>query len=228
MESSHSSNPKVFDGCNYYFMYKINNEWKCVINTPFVLNYDGNYLSGQYLSSSWFKSEIEINSDLHIIIIKLPRRDSNICPEEVVTIEMLKSRLIEFENIAISVDYNELEFVVAHKFYDENRINELCFHLQSKIEKEDNISSLLEIASYSEYDSVNDEISLKFEILYEDNNVNSDVPNFTNNTITNELTNIQRPQLIRSDNSWNLYVKNTNNNTYKYYIVNPIFKIKIN
>ena len=121
MESSHSSNPKVFDGCNYYFMYKINNEWKCVINTPFVLNYDGNYLSGQYLSSSWFKSEIEINSDLHIIIIKLPRRDTTICPEEVTTIEILKKRLIEFENIAVSVDYNDMQITIYFYFALEPR-----------------------------------------------------------------------------------------------------------
>tara|TARA_Y100000589_G_C27174751_1_gene638236 strand:- start:1513 stop:2193 length:681 start_codon:yes stop_codon:yes gene_type:complete len=225
MDRFDTNNPKIFDGCNYYLMYKINDEWKCVINTPFVLNYDGNYLYGQYLSSLWFKSEIETNSEMHIIIIKLPRRDSTICPQEIVTIEMLKNRLVEYENVAVNIDYNELEFVVAYKYYDVKRINEVCCHLKSKIENEDNISSLLETASYSEYDSVNDELSLKYEILYEDNSFNSEISDVTNNIIANEVTNIERPQLIRSDNSWNLYIKNKNN--YKYFITSPVFKIKI-
>ena len=43
MDRFDTNNPKIFDGCNYYLMYKINDEWKCLIKTPFVLNYDRNY-----------------------------------------------------------------------------------------------------------------------------------------------------------------------------------------
>jgi len=227
MERFNSNNPKVFDGCNYYLMYRINNkEWKC-LDKQFVMSYDGHYLSGQYLSSSWFKQEIKDNDILDILVIKLPYRESNICPEERLTIDMLRERLFEYENNTIyNIDYCGLDFVVAYRHYKSEYLNNAYDRIKEKIvDNQNRISPLLEIAGYSENEYINDSITLKYEIICED--INS-IDNILNNSVI-ENTTIEQPQLTRSDNSWNRYsIDEIENASYKKYITTPNFKIAVN
>tara|TARA_Y100000996_G_scaffold369507_1_gene316527 strand:- start:14831 stop:15523 length:693 start_codon:yes stop_codon:yes gene_type:complete len=227
MERFNSNNPKVFDGCNYYLMYRINNnDWECIFK-PFVMSYDGEHLSGQYLSSSWFKQEIKENYKLDILVIKLPRRDSNFCPEEHLTIDMLRERLIEYENNTIyNMDYCDLDFVVAYRNCKPEYLNNVYDRIKENIVDNDNkISPLLEMAGYTENKTENNFISLKYEIICEDINWNENI--LYNSIITNTTT-LDQPQLTRSDNSWNRYsvdeIENANEK-YKKYITTPNFKI---
>ena len=233
MERFNSNNPKVFDGCNYYLMYRINdNKWNCIFKS-FVMSYDGEHLSGQYLSSTWFKEEIKNNNSLDILIIKLPRRDSSICPEEHLTIDMIRERLIEYENDTIyNIDYCELEFVVAYRHCNSKYLNNVYDKIKEKIvDNENRISPLLEMACYIENETENDFISLKYEIIHEEENVYNNILNnsiMANNSIITNTT-INQPELTRSDNSWNRYSINKNENeNYKYYITTPNFKIVVN
>lgn len=226
MERFDSNNPKVFDGCNYYLMYRINNnEWKCIFK-PFVMSYDGDNLSGQYLSSSWFKEEIKDNNSLNILIIKLPRRDSTICPEEHLTLHMLRERLFEYENNTIyNVDYCDLDFVIAYRDCSSEYVNSVYGRIKEKmVDDGPKISPLLELASRSEYDSINEIICLKYEIIYDEVNTNDNIANLS--TVVN--TTINQPQLTRSDNSWNRYsTDEIQYENYKYYITTPKFKILV-
>lgn len=232
MERFNSNNPKVFDGCNYYLMYRINNnDWECIFK-PFVMSYDGHYLSGQYLSSSWFKQEIKENSTLDILVIKLPRRDSNFCPEEHLTIDMLRVRLFEYENNTIyNIDYCDLEFVVAYRHCKSEYLNNVYGRIKEKIvDNENRISPLLEIACYTENASENNFISLKYEIICEDVNSNEYIlyNSIIENNSINTNTTLDQPQLTRSDNSWNRYSIDDiekANEKYKKYITTPNFKI---
>ena len=238
MERFNSNNPKVFDGCNYYLMYRINNnDWECIFK-PFVMSYDGHYLSGQYLSSSWFKQEIKENSTLDILVIKLPRRDSNFCPEEHLTIDMLRERLIEYENNTIyNMDYCDLDFVVAYRHCESEYLNNMYDRIKENIvDNENRISPLLEMACYTENETENNFISLKYEIVCEHinwndnsmsvyNSMSADNSMSTDNSLS-AYTNIEQPQLIRSDNYENRFsIHKIQNEDYKYYITTPNFKI---
>ena len=225
MERFNRNNPKVFDGCNYYFMYRINNnEWNCVFK-PFVMSYDDHNLSGQYLSSTWFKQQIKENYTLDILVIKLPRRDSNFCPEEHLTIDMLRERLIEYENNTIyNINYCDLDFVVAYRHCKPEYLNNVYDRIKEKIvDTHNGISPLLEMACYSHCESITYSIYLNYEIICEHKNAFDDMVN--NSIMTN--TTIEQPELIRSDNSWNRYsLDGIENENYKYYITTPNFKIQ--
>ena len=179
MERFNSINPKVFDGCNYYLVYRINNnEWKCEFK-PYVMSYDGHHLSGQYLSSTWFKRQIKENYTLDILVIKLPVRESSFCPEERLTIDMLREALLEYENNTIyNIDYCDLDFVVAYRHCNPEYLNNVYDRIKEKlVDNENIISPLLEMSCYSEYEDINISISLKYEIICEDIYSNDNILN---------------------------------------------------
>jgi len=154
MDINENNNPKVFDGCNYYLMYKIDtSEWICVLNNSFVLSIDNNVINGQFLSSLWFKQEICENISMSVIIIKLPKSSSVLYQEQLM--HMIKTKIFDYENNnGDNINYNDLEFVVAYKYYNNNNIKNMCNKLKTKINDDYMLrSSLSDSINYSDYDS---------------------------------------------------------------------------
>ena len=225
MDINENNNPKVFDGCNYYLMYKIDNsDWMCVLNNSFVLSNDNNVLNGQFLSSLWFKQEICENISMSVIIIKLPKSSSVIYQEQL--IHMIKTKIFDYEiNNRDNINYNDLEFVVAYKYYNNNTIKNMCNKLKTKINDDYLLrSSLSDTINYSDYDSKNDNISLKFEIQYGEFDKKGDLWL----RCEDNANSIEPAQLVRCNNSWSSY-KNSKESVenYKYFITCPIFSINV-
>lgn len=223
MDINENNNPKVFDGCNYYLMYKIdNNDWICVLNNSFVLSNDNNVLNGQFLSSLWFKHEICEKISMSVIIIKLPKSSSVLYQEQLM--HMIKTKIFDYENNnGNNINYNELEFVVAYKYYNNNTIKNMCNKLKTKINDDHLLrSSLSDTINYSDYDSKDDNISLKFEIQY---------GRFDNNNTSyyqDNINPIKPTKLVRCNNSWSQQNKNTESiESYQYFITCPIFSINV-
>ena len=224
MDINENNNPKVFNGCNYYLMYKIDNkDWICVLNNSFVLSNNNNVINGQFLSSLWFKKEICENISMTVIIIKLPKNSSVIYQEQL--LDMIKKKMFDYESInGDNINYNDLDFVVACKYYNNNNIKNMCNKLKTKINDDYLLrSSLSDTINYSDYDSTNDNISLKFEIHYCGFNNNNNNTSYENNAIF-----IKPSQLVRCNNSWCLRNKTTESiESYRYFITCPMFSINV-
>tara|TARA_B110000483_G_scaffold240497_1_gene321246 strand:+ start:19208 stop:19879 length:672 start_codon:yes stop_codon:yes gene_type:complete len=223
MDINHNDNPKVFNGYNYYLMYKIDNAyWRCVLNNSFVLSNDNNVLTGQFLSSLWFKTEIYENISMNVIIIKLPKNSSIIYQEQL--LRVIKTKIFDYEtNNGDNINYNDLEFVVAYKYYNNNNIKNICDKLKTKItDVYLQRQSLSDTINYSDYDSTNDNISLKFEIQF------GCIDNKNDECCEDITYAIKPPHLVRCNNSWSSYKKNTKGvEGYRYFITCPIFSINV-
>tara|TARA_B100000902_G_scaffold384216_1_gene424091 strand:+ start:812 stop:1381 length:570 start_codon:yes stop_codon:yes gene_type:complete len=115
---------------NYYFMYRINKyEWKHLLERPFLINIHNNsdIIFGQFITSNWFKSFINLTDNIEVMVIKLPKKRNKIHPENNITIDMILYYLIH------EVNYQDLAFVVMYYKYDNNYIQKLCNNLNSEL-----------------------------------------------------------------------------------------------
>lgn len=111
------SNNMEYADCGFYFMYRSNKQakWVLFLNRPFLLNISNEFISGQFISSNWFKKRMKDTDDPDFIVLRLPKRDNCIHPRESITVEMIVTRLNEAE---LNNDpFTNLTFVVLHKHY---------------------------------------------------------------------------------------------------------------
>ena len=160
---------------------------------------------------------------MSVIIIKLPKSSSVLYQEQLM--HMIKTKIFDYENNnGNNINYNDLEFVVAYKYYNNNNIKNMCNKLKTKINDDYMLrSSLSDTINYSDYDSKNDNISLKFEIQYGRFDNNNNTTYYQDNTKP-----IKPAKLVRCNNSWSQQNKNTESiESYQYFITCPIFSINV-
>ena len=220
---------RVHGGCNYYLMCRISNgEWVSFLNKAFVLHSNNGKLHGQFLSSSWFKKQIQYNESLDVIIVRLPHRDSTFNPDITITADMLSQRLTEYETHNLCseyVNYEELDFVAIHKHYRCDTIKYTCNMINER-NSGDNRTSVTDESIFGTHGESN--INMTFEMLNEmDSFVNLNIIDNSNIDTLNECLDI--PRLSRNDGSWNIYrnsFSDTNNDPV-YYITCPQFTLNI-
>ena len=220
---------RVHGGCNYYLMCRISNgEWVSFLNKAFVLHSNNGKLHGQFLSSSWFKKQIQYNESLDVLVIRLPRSDSTFHPDIMITADMLSRRLTEYEThnqCSESVNYEELDFVAIHKHYRCDTIKYTCNMINER-NSGDNRTSVTDESIFGTHGESN--INMTFEMLNEmDSFVNLNIIDNSNIDTLNECLDI--PRLSRNDGSWNIYrnsISDTNNDPV-YYITCPQFTLNI-
>jgi hypothetical protein len=247
MASIISSNT-IYESCNYYIMYRINkSNWTCILDKPFVLNsYEGK-LYGQFLSSSWFKKQIQSDDIIDLLIIRLPRRDSAIYPNEQITSDIIIKRITEFDNHNQNtsyINYEMLDFVVIHKYYRSDSTKYICNNLKEKLKDNEKRDAIRDYELFGT--PIFSSIDITFEIVddKDDNNnlvnlntvnlntVNLNTVNLNTvnlNTVNlntaNDIMNI--PQLIRNDGSWNTHRNSYSQANEKYFITCPQFTLNI-
>lgn len=220
---------RVHDGCNYYLMCRISNgEWVSFLNKAFVLHSNNGKLHGQFLSSSWFKKQIQYNESLDVLIVRLPHRDSTFHPDITITADMLSQRLTEYERdnrCTEYVNYEELDFVAIHKHYRCDTIKYTCNMINER-NSGDNRNTVTYESIFGTHGESN--INMTFEMLNEmDSLVNVNIIDNSNIDTLNECLDI--PRLSRNDGSWNIYrnsFSDTNNDPV-YYITCPHFTLII-
>ena len=220
---------RVHGGCNYYLMCRISNgEWVSFLNKAFVLHTNNGKLHGQFLSSSWFKKQIQYNESLDVIIVRLPHRDSTFHPDITITADMLSQRLTEYETHNLCseyVNYEELDFVAIHKHYRCDTIKYTC-NMISERNSGDNRNTVTDESIFGTHCESN--INMTFEMLNEmDSLVNLNIIDNSNIDTLNECLDI--PRLSRNDGSWNIYRNSFSdtNNEPVYYITCPQFTLII-
>jgi hypothetical protein len=229
MTSMVTNTNRVHGGCNYYLMCRISNgEWVSFLNKAFVLHSNNGKLHGQFLSSSWFKKQIQYNESLDVLVIRLPRSDSTFHPDIMITADMLSRRLTEYEThnqCSESVNYEELDFVAIHKHYRCDTIKYTCNMINER-NSGDNRTSVTDESIFGTHGESN--INMTFEMLNEmDSFVNLNIIDNSNIDTLNECLDI--PRLSRNDGSWNIYrnsISDTNNDPV-YYITCPQFTLNI-
>lgn len=229
MTSIVTNTNRVHGGCNYYLMCRISNgEWVSFLNKAFVLHSNNGKLHGQFLSSSWFKKQIQYNESLDVLVIRLPRSDSTFHPDIMITADMLSRRLTEYEThnqCSESVNYEELDFVAIHKHYRCDTIKYTCNMINER-NSGDNRTSVTDESIFGTHGESN--INMTFEMLNEmDSFVNLNIIDNSNIDTLNECLDI--PRLSRNDGSWNIYrnsFSDTNNDPV-YYITCPQFTLNI-
>ena len=218
---------RVHGGCNYYLMCRISNgEWVSFLNKAFVLHSNNGKLHGQFLSSSWFKKQIQYNEPLDVLIVRLPRRDSTFHPDIMITADMLSQRLTECERHnrrTQYVNYEELDFVAIHKHYPCDTIKYTCNMINER-NSGDNRNTVTDESIFGTPQKSN--INMTFEMLNEmDSIVNLNILDNSNTIIEG----LDIPHLSRNDGSWNTYrnsFSDTNNDPV-YYITCPQFTLNI-
>ena len=215
---------RVHDGCNYYLMCRISNgEWVSFLNKAFVLHSKNGKLHGQFLSSSWFKKQIQYNETLDVLVVRLPRRDSTFHPDIMITADMLSQRLTEYatHNLCTEyVNYEGLDFVVIHKHYHSDTIKYTCNMINER-NSWDNRNTVTDESIFGTPNGSN--INMTFEML--DSLVNLNILDTTIDL--NEGLDI--PRLSRNNGSWNTYRNSCSdtNNDPVYYITCPQFTLNI-
>jgi hypothetical protein len=220
---------RVHDGCNYYLMCRISNdEWVSFLNKAFVLHSNNGKLHGQFLSSSWFKKQIQCNDTLDVLVVRLPRRDSTFHPDIMITADMLSQRLTEYEtnNLCCErLNYEDLDFVAIHKHYRCDTIKYTC-NMISERKSGNNINNVTDESIFGTHNGSN--INMTFEMLNEiDSFVNLNILDNSDSDTLNESLDI--PRLCRNDGSWNIYRNSFSdtNNDHVYYITCPQFTLNI-
>lgn len=109
----------------YYFAFKTeNNNW-IICNRTFAIS-DCNIVSGQFLSSGWFKHLMsDLDKGYELIILKI----NNISK---------KTMLNKLNNKQICNNYNNIPEVLIHCRVNMNDINECKKHLLANLNKSDN------------------------------------------------------------------------------------------
>ena len=106
----------VFQGCSFFLIWRRNNgKWICNLHRPFLLHLESGCISGQFISTAWFKQQINEEDTLDLIVLRLPRRDATIHPDEHITQALIVERLVNAELSQVS--FTQLDFVVLHKRY---------------------------------------------------------------------------------------------------------------
>jgi hypothetical protein len=218
MAAIETSAKNVYDGCNYYLMCKIKgNDWDCIINKSFILHTNDGKLYGQFLSSMWFKKHISIDDVFDLLVIRLPRRDTQFHPDEQVTIDILKERLSELDecsHVSGDINYDILDFVVIHKHYRSDITKYTCNILNDQLVNGETRSVITDSTIFSAPNYSN--INMTFEVVRSED---------TQSNIVQDITN--PPQLIRNDGSWNSYRHSLSNDDVKFYITCPQFTLNI-
>lgn len=229
MASIVTNTNRVHCGCNYYLMCRISNgEWVSFLNKAFVLHSNNGKLHGQFLSSSWFKKQIQYNESLDVLVIRLPRSDSTFNPDITITADMLSQRLTEYETHNLCseyVNYEELDFVAIHKHYRCDTIKYTCNMINER-NSGDNRNTVTDESIFGTHGESN--INMTFEMLNEmDSLVNVNIMDNSNIDSLNECLDI--PRLSRNDGSWNIYRNSFSdtNNEPVYYITCPQFTLII-
>ncbi len=223
MASIDMNTNRLYGGCNYYLMCRISNgEWVSFLNKAFVLHTNNGKLHGQFLSSSWFKKQIQYNDSLDVLIVRLPRRDSTFHPDIMITADMLSQRLTDhtIHNLCTEyVNYEELDFVAIHKHYPCDTIKHTC-NMINECNSGDNRNTVTDESIFGTPQKSN--INMTFEM---DSTVNLNILDTSN--ALNEYLDI--PRLSRNDGSWNIYRNSFSdtNNEPVYYITCPQFTLNI-
>ena len=130
------SNNMEHADCGFYFMYRRNKEaeWVLLLNRPFLLNITNQFLTGQFISSNWFKMRLEDTDNPDFIVLRLPKSDNGIHPSETITVEIIVTRLNEAE--LNNHPFTNLTFVVLHKQYSIKDIDVIRQKLVCEVNKE--------------------------------------------------------------------------------------------
>ena len=210
----------VYNSCNYYIMIRINeSHWECFLDKPFILNTQDGKLYGQFLSSLWFKLQIQSKDSIDLLIIKLPRRDSTFHPNEQITSDIIYTSITQFEENntdSSNINYEMLDFVVIHKHYGSNLIKYICNKLVDKLKDNDKRDAIRDNELFGT--PIFSSIDITFEVIRED--VETDV-------LENLNTSMSIPRLTRNDSSWNTYRNSFSEADVKYYITCPLFTLNI-
>lgn len=210
----------VYNSCNYYIMIRINeSHWECFLDKPFILNTQDGILYGQFLSSLWFKLQIQSKDSIDLLIIKLPRRDSTFHPNEQITSDIIYTSITQFEENntdSSNINYEMLDFVVIHKHYGSNLIKYICNKLVDKLKDHEKRDAIRDNELFGT--PIFSSIDITFEVIRED--VETDV-------LENLNTSMSIPRLTRNDSSWNTYRNSFSEADVKYYITCPLFTLNI-
>ncbi len=210
----------VYNSCNYYIMIRINeSHWECFLDKPFILNTQDGKLYGQFLSSLWFKLQIQSKDSIDLLIIKLPRRDSTFHPNEQITSDIIYTSITQFEENntdSSNINYEMLDFVVIHKHYGSNLIKYICNKLVDKLKDQEKRDAIRDNELFGT--PIFSSIDITFEVIRED--VETDV-------LENLNTSMSIPRLTRNDSSWNTYRNSFSEADVKYYITCPLFTLNI-
>lgn len=106
----------IYDGCSFYFVSRRNNaDWECNLQRPFLLHVASGRIIGQFISTMWYNKQVGEEDTMDFVVLRLPRRDNTIHPDEVTTKLLISHRLKEAEQLHIP--FHELDFVILHKRY---------------------------------------------------------------------------------------------------------------
>tara|TARA_B100000287_G_C20626266_1_gene777942 strand:+ start:278 stop:883 length:606 start_codon:yes stop_codon:yes gene_type:complete len=201
-------------------MIRINeSHWECFLDKPFILNTQDGKLYGQFLSSLWFKLQIQSKDSIDLLIIKLPRRDSTFHPNEQITSDIIYTSITQFEENntdSSNINYEMLDFVVIHKHYGSNLIKYICNKLVDKLKDQEKRDAIRDNELFGT--PIFSSIDITFEVIRED--VETDV-------LENLNTSMSIPRLTRNDSSWNTYRNSFSEADVKYYITCPLFTLNI-
>ena len=136
----------ITNDCGFYFMYrkKKRSKWIILFNRPFLMRITDNAIHGQFISSNWFRTRLDDDDDLDFVVLRLPRRDNTIHPDETFTSDLVLLRIQEVEenNEPIS----NIDFVVVHKTYTKQQLDILRTKLHDKLSEYDNYNTLNDFA----------------------------------------------------------------------------------
>ena len=217
----------IENGCSFYFASRRNKcKWECFFIHPFLLDLSDGVITGQFVSTIWFNEQVNKGDEFDFIVLRLPRRDHVFHHDEIKTKEMIIGDILTAERNQTPI--NDLEYVVIHKRYTRNEIENILEIVTTKIAHDNRMENVKHQENVNFSD--NKRFGLSF-VAVRNTIVSLDTKRKTRTICTKTTSESHLNQkttypskLVRRNTSDGNYIHHANNTSV--YVCCPTFEIK--